>query len=140
MKKLRVSVTAALGLALLYLGWTFLDRYFTSQRMEHAIKARQAAAWTNVPDFARGTAIKIVQFYAAPGVIGKGEKAILCYSVVNAKTVELAPPVERVWPALNRCFDVRPEKDTRYTLTARDAEGKSVSESFVLQVKPWQTR
>jgi hypothetical protein len=56
--------------------------------------------------------------------------------VVGAKTVRLEPPVEEVWPALNRCLQVSPARDTEYRLIAQDATGHAVSESFVLRVLP----
>jgi hypothetical protein len=44
--------------------------------------------------------------------------------------------VEGVSVSLNRCVEVAPEKDTRYTLTAEGNDGHAVSESFVLKVRP----
>jgi hypothetical protein len=41
-----------------------------------------------------------------------------------------------LWPALNRCLYVQPQRETRYTLTAEGADGKRVTESFVLKVAP----
>ena len=66
--------------------------------------------------------------------IAPGEKALLCYSVINATAVRLDPPVEKVWPAMSRCFDVTPARSTRYTLTAEGAEHRTVSESIEIAV------
>jgi hypothetical protein len=85
---------------------------------------------------AYGTSVKILQFYTATREIGPGEKAILCYGVVNATAVRLDPPVERLWPAVSRCFDVTPVKSTRYTITAEGAEHTTVSESIEVTVRP----
>ncbi|MEI9975042.1 MAG: hypothetical protein WDO73_25130 [Ignavibacteriota bacterium] len=41
-----------------------------------------------------------------------------------------------VYPALNRCLDVSPARDTKYTLTAEGADGKSTSAEFTLSVGP----
>lgn len=60
---------------------------------------------------------RIVHFYAAPPVIAKGEKTLLCYAVENATEVKLDPPEARVSPALSRCVEVTPAKSTRYTLS-----------------------
>ena len=81
-------------------------------------------------------AVRITQFYPAPPKIGAGEHAELCYSVEGASTVKLSPPVERVWPALSRCFEVKPSVTTQYTLTAADAAGHTVSSSTTLEVGP----
>ena len=78
---------------------------------------------------------RITQFYAE-SVVAKGEKANLCYGVENATAVTLDPPVERVWPAIARCFPVDPGKATKYTLTATDAQGGSVSKSVEIRTGP----
>ena len=78
----------------------------------------------------------ISQFYAQPAAIPKGSKGLLCYSVENATAVRLDPPVERVWPAMSRCFEVTPDKMTAYTLTAESADGQTVSKSVTVQVGP----
>lgn len=84
-------------------------------------------------------AVRITQFYAEP-VVAKGEKANLCYGVENAKSVKLDPPVEKVWPAMARCFPVDPSKASRYTLTAEDASGRSVSQFVEIRVGPPRPR
>ena len=60
---------------------------------------------------------------------------MICYGVLNAKAVRIEPRVEGVSPSLNRCVEVSAEKETRYTLTAEGADGRTVSESFVLGVR-----
>ena len=68
---------------------------------------------------------KITQFYAAPTVIPKGTAGSLCYGVENATKVALSPAVDEVWPSPSRCVQIRPDKETRYTLTATGADGKT---------------
>src|SRR5262245_8201386 len=58
------------------------------------------------------------------------------HGVVNATAVRLDPPVEKVWPAVARCFQVTPASTTRYTLTAEGAQRTTVSESIEIAVKP----
>lgn len=87
------------------------------------------------PMAAYGKSVKILQFYG-PREIAAGGKALVCYSVVNATAVRLDPPVERVWPALSRCFNVTPTTSTRYTLTAEGAKHTTVSKSLEVAVKP----
>ena len=82
-----------------------------------------------------GNGVKIMQFYAGAREIAPGEKAEVCYGVVNATALRLDPPVEKVWPALSRCFEVTPVKSTRYTLTAEGAEHTTVSQSIEIGVK-----
>ena len=70
---------------------------------------------------------KITQFYASPNLIGKGEKALLCYGVESARELTLTPAEEKVWPALSRCFEVSPASDTEYQLAATGADGGTVT-------------
>ncbi len=80
-----------------------------------------------------GTSLKINQLYA-PASLAKGATSKLCYGVVNAKTVALDPPVERVWPALTRCIEIKPAHTTTYTLTATDEGGHSTQQSATVEV------
>ena len=45
----------------------------------------------------------------------RGEKALVCYGVENARTVWLSPPRQELSAALSRCVEVSPEADTTYT-------------------------
>jgi len=84
-----------------------------------------------------GTAVKIVQFYSREGTLFEGSTTVLCYGLANARSVRIEPPVEGgVSVAINNCVEVAPEHDTRYTLTAEGNDGRTVSQSFVLQVRP----
>lgn len=78
--------------------------------------------------------VRITQFYAAAPAAPRGESTNLCYGVENAVTVEIAPPVEKLSPSLVRCFPVTPAETTTYTLTAKDQQGKAVSQSVTLSV------
>jgi hypothetical protein len=113
-------------LSLLYAGWVLWQRRTstTTPQVEPDPMARF------------GNNVKILQFYASSREIAAGGKATLCYGVVNATTVRLDPPVEKVWPALSRCFEVTPAKSTRYTLTAEGAKQTTVSDSIDIAVKP----
>jgi len=56
--------------------------------------------------------------------------------VLNARSVRVDPPLEGVSPALSRCLEVGPERNTRYTLTAVGADGQTATESLALAVRP----
>src|SRR5262249_12063092 len=62
----------------------------------------------------------------------EGERTLICYGVVNAKSVRIDPPVAALTPALNRCVGVTEIRSTRYTLIAEGNDGKTVSASFEL--------
>jgi hypothetical protein len=78
--------------------------------------------------------VKILQFYSPVSQVSKGEPAMVCYGVENARSVRLEPPVEQLKPAFSHCFQVTPNKTTIYKLTAEGLDGKTVSESFTVTV------
>ncbi len=128
----RVSQSAlvvAIGVAA-FLTWTFVSRR-TADRPAH----KPAPAYKDFAGIDKLTSVTILRFYASPGILTEGEKATLCYGVAKAKAVKLDPPVEALSPSLNRCIQVAPAADTTYRLTAEGEDGRTASESFVLQVK-----
>jgi hypothetical protein len=82
-----------------------------------------------------GKDFTILDFYASPAAIHRGESAKLCYGVSNAKTVTLEPQPHPVWPSVANCVDVSPKKTTTYTLTIADDAGHSKSQTLDLQVR-----
>ena len=75
-------------------------------------------------------------FYVSPSTLRDGEPSKLCYSTEAATAVTMDPPVERVWPALSRCFEISPKKTTRYTLTATNAAGLKATATTEATVGP----
>jgi hypothetical protein len=118
------------AVAILYLLGTFGWRYAGRDSVSRTRPYRP------VPGIDDATGVKILHFYALPGAFTEGAKSLICYGVVNAKALRIEPPLSGVSPSLNRCLDIAPEQDTRYTLTAEGDDGRVVSESFVVQVKP----
>ena len=121
----------AMAMALLYVAWTLWSRYDSNREYERAVERKRQP--TPPPDF--GSEVKILQFYASPSVVAKGQQAILCYGVANAKTVRLEPAAEGIRPSPNRCLYVAPQRDTRYTLSAEGADGKRATETLEIQVR-----
>lgn len=93
--------------------------------------AERSAERTNQPP---ATQPKITQFYASPPAVPKGEKTLLCYGVDGAAAVRVDPPVEKLSPALSRCFEITPDATTTYTLTAESSGGGSTAQSLTVQV------
>lgn len=77
---------------------------------------------------------KIINFYANPGTIAKGEESLLCYGTESVTEVRIDPPVETLKPALSRCFQVKPDATTEYKLTATGAGGDT-SQSITVTVQ-----
>jgi hypothetical protein len=82
-----------------------------------------------------GQSFHIINFYASPGAIRRGDSAELCYGVSNAKSVTIEPQQDGVWPSLNRCISISPKKTTKYTLTAEDATGQKQTMSLTIEVQ-----
>jgi hypothetical protein len=116
-------ITGAFIVAAIYAVWVIAGRGSGHEPQKASIPA---------PD--TGSGVKIVGFYARDGMVTEGGKTVLCYGVLNARAVRIDPPVEGVWPALNRCVEVRPKGETRYILTAEGSDGKAVSESITIHV------
>ncbi len=72
--------------------------------------------------------VKILQFYASPSIVNRGESTLICYGVSDAKEVHINPPVEDLWPAYSRCFSVTPSEHTTYRLTATGPGGPVTKE------------
>jgi hypothetical protein len=119
-----------IGLGVLYNVWVFSSRGGWWSKSHPADGTSSAI----LAPSDLGGSVKIVQFYARDGIVIEGSSTVICYGVLNAKTVRLSPPVADVWPSMNRCVDVHPARETRYTLTAEGADGRTVSESFSVQV------
>jgi hypothetical protein len=123
-------------IAALVVAGIFYSRWQENRDIEEkAAAAKRAKAQELVEDFG-GNDFKILNFYAAPGAIRRGDEAAICYGVSNAKTVTLEPKAsEDVWPSLNRCVEISPNKTTTYTLTASDAAGHKKSATLTLTVQ-----
>lgn len=106
------------------------DRQETKERAEKQREQDRVAV-----EMLGGKEFSILDFYASPNVIHRGESAELCYGVSNAKNVKLEPPAQPVWPSGARCVSVSPTKTTTYTLTIEDAAGHSKSGTVELAVR-----
>lgn len=122
-------------LAALWTAWTFYSRHVQDQRLRQEALEKKRQKDQFAVEMMGGDRFEILHFYAMPGVLRKGESAQLCYSVSNAKTVKIDPPVGRVWPSLNRCLDVTPVADTTYTLTIEDEKGNTQKANLKLRVR-----
>jgi hypothetical protein len=122
----------------IYVGWIVFSRWNENRTLER--KARDAAADkqraqdTKTVEQMGGDELAIQSFYGN-AAIKSGQTAQLCYGVANAKLVTLEPRSSPVWPSYSRCIDVTPTKTTTYRLTAYDAAGHSVSQTFTVKVK-----
>jgi len=129
-----VLVVVLLGVAfVMYSRWQErrnIDRQGAQERAEKQHEQDRLAV-----EQLGGKDLAILNFYANPTTIRRGESARLCYGVANAKTVKLEPQSEPVWPSGARCVDVTPTQSTTYTLTIEDAVGKTQSQDVEVAVR-----
>jgi hypothetical protein len=130
-----VYTSILLVAAIAYAGWVIFSRRQEAREIEQRAKENERAEAARTYEMLGGGSFEILNFYAAPGVIHRGESAQLCYGVSNAKTVRLEPQTAEVWPSQARCVDVSPRKDTTYTLTAEDGKGNTRTSSLTVTVR-----
>lgn len=122
----------------LIVGWIFFSRWWQNRSIEY--RARQARTEKqreedrSTLEQMGGKELAILNFYATPAVVRRGESVQLCYGVANAKNVKLEPQPNPVWPSYSRCVDVTPAETTTYTLTIVDAAGNTKSQSVQVKV------
>ena len=126
----------ALILAAIYVGWTFFARWQESRELER--KRAEVTAENNrrLLETLGGSDMKILSLTLDRGFIQRGERLTLCYGVMNAKKVAIDPaPKVETWPSTSRCVDYNPTKDTKFTLTAEDANGHTQTASVQVHVR-----
>jgi hypothetical protein len=135
---LRYSLVV-IAVVALYVGWTFYSRWQQNRAIDRRIEqeraAKRRAEARQIVQQLGGSTLAILNFYADPPTLARGETADLCYGVSNAKAVRLKPPSGRVWPSEARCLQVAPKKTTTYTLTAVDAAGHAKTATITVQVR-----
>ncbi len=134
LRKILPYTTVALIIAALWVGYTFYSRHDQENRAEAKAVAEEAKADRDSIDKIGGGDLKILNFYASPPAVSRGNLVHLCYGVAFAKSVTIEPATEAVWPSLSKCVDIKPSKTTQYTLTAKDANGKEAKQTVEVTV------
>lgn len=131
--------SAVVLLAMFAVGFILYSRWENRRALERQANERRAEKQQRQDRVAveelGGKEFAILDFYAAPKAIERGEKAQLCYGVSNAKSVKLEPPGPAVWPSAARCVEVSPVRATSYTLTIGDGAGHEKSQTLELAVR-----
>jgi len=108
----------------LYVGWDLYSRSRANQAIVEKAAEKRRAQDQHTFEMMGGNRFDILGYTAYPATIQAGEKSSLCYSVSNAKAVNIEPQTEEpVWPAFSRCVHVSPRKTTEYMLTIEDGAG-----------------
>jgi hypothetical protein len=135
LRKLLPYSSAGLVIAILYVAWTFFSRWHDTRSVERVADVERARADAKIVEMYGSGNLKIMHFYAIPGLISRGQKGLICYGVANAKTVRIDPGVEPLKPSISRCLEISPATDTRYTFTAEDESGHSATASVLVRVQ-----
>lgn len=133
--KFQLGLWALMVLALAYVGGVFYARRQEIRTIEERAAAAKRAEAQRTVEMLGGERFEILNFYASPGIIRRGETTALCYGVSNARSVRLEPQPNPVWPSYGRCVNVAPEKTTAYTLTAEDASGNTKTATVTVEVQ-----
>ena len=118
-----------------YLGWTYYSRWNQNRILINTLKEDKIAKERAIVEATGGSRLTIINFYATPPTVRRGETLQLCYGVSNAEKVYMIPEVKYVWPSLSRCVEVKPDKDTVYRLVAEDAAGKTATAETAIKVE-----
>lgn len=134
MRRVLPYVTVAMLLSICYASWVLLSRRNANANIERLAEQQKTEADRRVLERLGGGQLKILNFYPTSGAVHRGNKALVCFSVANAKEVTIEPEIGSLPPSLSRCVEVHPTHTTEYKLTARDAQGHSAVQSFSLTV------
>jgi len=129
---LTIAVVAGVG----YDGCVFYNRWRDTRDADKARASKEAQDDRRTVDALGGDRLKILDFYASPETIRRGQPATICYGVNAAQSVRLDPPVEQLHPAYSHCFQVAPLHDTDYKLTVADRAGHTLTQNLSIHVVP----
>jgi hypothetical protein len=122
------------GLAVLFAVGVLVKHWREDRSVRERILEKKREEDRRVVEMLGGNRFEILNFYATPPGIKRGEPAQLCYGVSNAKSVRLEPQSAEVWPSFSRCVSVTPQKDTTFTLTIDDGAGHTKSATVSVKV------
>ena len=89
MRRVLPYLTVVMLLSIGYTALVFLSRH----------QANQAEAGRKALDQLGGGQLKILNFYPTTGAVHRGNKALICFSVVSAQEVEIEPEIGSIPPS-----------------------------------------
>ena len=123
-------------IAALVVAGIFYSRWQQEKDYEAKIAEQKREQARKIAESFGGANFEILNFYASPGAIQRGDTVQICYGVSNAKTVDITPKLpEATWVSLNRCIPVEPRKTTTYTLTTVNDKGEKKSATLTVEVQ-----
>jgi hypothetical protein len=98
------------------------------------VRETEPQSWVR-PIGTRPGPVRILRFHANVGLLTRGQKALLCYGVENARKVRISPALSDVYPSLKHCLEIVPDHTTHYVLLAEGYDGRVTTRSFTLPVQ-----
>jgi hypothetical protein len=135
LRRLLPLISIGVLAAVIYDGWIFYSRWRSVREGQRAQQAEEARRARQTLNLIGGTDFRIINFYASPQVIRRGNQTTICFGVYGAKRVRIEPPiVQDLHPALSYCQQAAPRKDTEYKLIAEDGAGHTATANLVVKV------
>lgn len=135
-KKIFRFTWVIVAIAALVVAGIFYSRWQQEKDYEAKIAEQKREQARRIAESFGGANFEILNFYASPGAIRRGDTVQVCYGVSNAKSVDITPKLpEETWVSLNRCIPVEPKKTTTYTLTAVNDKGEKKSATLTIEVQ-----
>lgn len=123
-------------IAALVVAGIFYSRWQQEKDYEEKAAEQKREQARRIAESFGGANFDILNFYASPGAIQRGDTVQICYGVSNAKMVDITPKLpEATWVSLNRCIPVEPKKTTTYTLTAVNDKGEKKTATLTIEVQ-----
>ena len=122
------------ALVVLYAGYIFVSRWSDNRGAEKEVEKKQVEANRPAVELLGNGEPKVLSFYGNPPKLRQGEPGLLCYGVVNVKSVSIVPGVEEIKPSLGRCVPIKPTATTSYTLTGVGEKGSTVTQTIEIEV------
>jgi hypothetical protein len=121
--------------AAIYSGYIFYSRWSSARDAESRAAEAKLQADKNVSAALGGNEVIKLLTFTAPSYAKRGETINLCYGVSNAVSVTVEPHIEDTKPSYLHCMQTVLKKETTYTLTAKDAAGRSGGGSLTVHLQ-----
>lgn len=119
----------------LYVALIFYGRWSAAREAEQQAAAAKLQADKNVAAALGGSDVVKLLNFNGPRLAKRGQTINLCYGVSNAVSVTVEPHIEDTKPSYMHCMQTVIQKDTTYTLTAKDAAGHTMGGSLTVHIQ-----
>jgi hypothetical protein len=127
--------TVLLIVVALYVGYILYSRWSAGREAEqHAAEVKLQADKDVSAALGGNEVVKLLTF-TGPTFAKRGQTINLCYGVSNAVSVTVEPHIEDTKPSYLHCMQTVFKKETTYTLTAKDAAGRTAGGALTVHLQ-----